>query len=167
MLRLKTAQTGMKLAHLSWSITWRKARVMQMQQQLQIRKQAGRLGDEAGLVCRRDERLLGMEQNCRSQQIMDHTARSNGVYELVMMDIVSRCSALHLEGCWLARIGAESPCVDADAVMGAFLSLRLREPLLLAVWSSSRVALLLPSSSNSACIIRHTIHVPCPSRTAT
>lgn len=59
MLRLRTAQTVMKLAHLSWSITWRKARVMQMQLQLQIRRQAGRLGDEAGLVGREGRAFTG------------------------------------------------------------------------------------------------------------
>jgi hypothetical protein len=136
---------------------------LQMQAQARIRRQAERLGDELGADARvsRDELLPGMEQKCRSQQIMNQTARNtySGVYELAMMDIVL---ALHLEGCWLARIGAQSPCgqadADADAVMGAFLSprLRLQEPLLLAVWSSS----------DSACINRH-LHVPCPSRTAT
>lgn len=145
---------GMKRAHRSWSITCRKARIMevplQMRVQVQIRRQAGRLGDEARTDARvsRDELLLGMEQNCRRQQIMNQTARNGGVYELAKMDIVSRCPALPLEGYWLAEIGAESPCgqADVDAVMGAALSPRLREPLLLAVWSSS----------NSACIIRHT-----------
>lgn len=119
-----------------------------MRVQVQIRRQAGRLGDEARTDAKvsRDELLLGMEQNCRRQQIMNQTARNGGVYESAMMDIVS--PALPLEGCWLAEIGAESPCgqAEADAVMGAALSPRLREPLLLAVWSSS----------NSACIIRHT-----------
>lgn len=157
MPQLQTFPMGMKRAHRSWSITCRKARIMevppQMRAQVQIRRQAGRLGDEARTDARisRDELLLGMEQNCRRQQIMNQTARNGGVYELAtcMMDIVSRCLALPLEGRWLAETGAESPCrqadADADAVMGAALSPRLREPLLLAVWSS-----------NSACIIRHT-----------
>lgn len=54
--------------------------------------------DRTGSRVSRDELLLGMEQNCRSQQIMNQTARNSGVYELAMMDIVSRCLALHLEG---------------------------------------------------------------------
>lgn len=184
---------GMRRAPLSWSITCRRARIMQMPLQIlvhvQIRRQAGRLRDEdktgqdrtgqdrTDARVSRDELLLGMEQNCRRQQIMNQTPRNGGVYELAtsMMDIVSRCPALHLKGCWPARVGAESPCgqADADAVMGAFLSPRLREPLLLAVWSSS----------NSACIIRHTyrchvlleqqlephssLQLPCPSRVVT
>lgn len=154
----RTARMGMRRVHQSWSITCRKARTMQMPLQMQvqvpIRRQAGRLGDEGRTDARvsRDELLLGMELNCRRQQIMNQTARNGGVYELAVMDIVSRCLELHLEGCWPARIGAESPCgqADADAVMGASLSPRLREPLFLAVWSSS----------DSACIIRHTYLCP-------
>lgn len=49
MLRLKTAQMDTKLVHLSWSITCRRARIVQMQPQMRIRRQAGRLGDEARL----------------------------------------------------------------------------------------------------------------------
>lgn len=123
-----------------------------MQLQMRARRQAGRRGDEGRLQSQSGRAFTW--HGAELPKPTNHESDSGiMVYtNLVMMDIVSRCLALHLDGCRLARIGAESPCADADAVMGAYLSPRLREPLLLAVWSVWSSG----TSSNSTCIIGHT-----------